>query len=269
MAIQRVENTGKTALITGAASGIGWELANIHASRGDDLILVARRKERLISLKNGLENEYGITVYVIVQDLSEQQAAETLYSKLKEKELKVDYLINNAGFGGHGLFHERPWKSDEAMIQVNVMALAHLTRLIVDDMVKRKEGKIMNVASMAGFAPGPLQAVYYATKAFVVSFSEAINNELKSSNVTVTVLCPGPTETEFFEVANTKGTRAFSRKSASAYDVALDGYNGMMSGKTMVIPGVVNKFLLFATKVTPRFLATKISRMMMEKEKTF
>jgi uncharacterized protein len=256
----------KTALITGASSGIGRELAKIHAKCGDDVILVARRKERLEALKNSLQQEYvDLNVHIIIQDLSLPKAATLLYEIVKERGLEVDYLINSAGFGGHGYFHERSWEIDESMIQLNVMTLVHLTRLFGDDMVKRQSGKILNVSSTAGFAPGPLHSVYYATKAFVTSFSEALSNELEDKNVSVTVLCPGPTKTEFYDVANTKETRAFKRKMASVADVAAQGHTGMMQGKSLVVPGVLNKFILFSMRFIPRFITTKISRMMMEK----
>ncbi len=256
---------GKLALITGASSGIGLELAKIHASKGDNLILVARREQLLLGLKNKLENEHGIKVHVIVKDLAQPNAGEELYAQVKSEGLQIDYLINNAGFGGRGKFHERPWEKDKDMINLNVMALVTLTRLFLNDMTERNEGRILNVASMAGFVPGPLQAIYFATKAFVVSFTEAIGNELSDTNVTVSVLCPGPTDTEFFEVANINGVRTSMRGVASANDVAVVGYDGLLSGKTIAIPGLMNKVLLLATRVFPRALTTKISRFMMEK----
>ncbi|MEC7839689.1 MAG: SDR family oxidoreductase [Chlamydiota bacterium] len=253
------------ALITGASSGIGLELAKVHAKRGGDLILVARRKELLEDLKKELESKYGVTVLVISKDLAKVNAAKELYQEVKKQNLIVDYLINNAGFGGRGKFHERSWENDKDMINLNVLALVELTRLFLDDMVALNKGAILNVASMAGFVPGPLQAIYYATKAFVVSFTEAIANELSNTKVTATVLCPGPTDTEFFDVANMTGVRGLKRGRASAKDVAQLGYDQMKQGKTIAIPGLMNKGLLFATRILPRSLATKISRYMMEK----
>jgi len=256
---------GKVALITGASSGIGLELAKIHASKGGDLILVARRRELLEKIKGDLESTFPISVRVIVKDLSDPNAAEELYREVKESGEVVDFLINNAGFGGRGKFHERPWEKDKDMINLNVMALVGLTRLFLDDMVARNEGKILNVASMAGFVPGPLQSIYYATKAFVISFSEAIANELSNTSITVTVLCPGPTDTEFFDVANMSGIRGLKRGTATAKDVAEVGYDHMISGKVIAIPGFMNKGLLLATRILPRAISTKISRFMMEK----
>lgn len=256
----------KVALITGGSSGIGQELAKIHARDGGDLILVARRKERLEAFKEELLKKYPeMNVLIIVQDLSEPNAVEKVYNTVKESGLQVDYLINNAGYGGHDFFHERSWEKHEAMIQVNIMALTHLTRLFLDDMVKRRSGKILNVASTAGFAPGPLQAVYYATKGYVISFSEALSNELKDYNISVTVLCPGATDTEFFIVADTKETRAFKRPIASPVDVAEKGYSGMKKGKTVVIPTFGDKILVFLSRVTPRVILRKVSRFLMEK----
>lgn len=255
-----------TALITGGSSGIGQELAKIHARNGGDLVLVARRKDRLETFKDYLKKKYPeVEVTTIVQDLSENGAAQKVYDAVKDSGIQVDYLINNAGYGGHDFFHERAWEKHEAMIQVNIMALTHLTRIFLDDMTKRRHGKILNIASTAGFAPGPLQAVYYATKAYVISFSEAIANELKDYNISVTVLCPGATDTEFFVVADTEETLAFKRPMASPVDVAEKGYSGMMSGKVVVIPGFLDKILIFLARFAPKSLIRKISRIMMEK----
>ncbi|MEM1283694.1 MAG: SDR family oxidoreductase [Chlamydiota bacterium] len=261
-----VDDNKKTALITGGSSGIGLELAKIHARGGGDLILVARRGDRLEKLKDELIKENpNLTVTLILQDLSEHGAAEKVYMAVKEYGLEVDYLINNAGYGGHDFFHERSWERHEAMIQVNTVALTGLTKLFLEDMILRRSGKILNVASTAGFAPGPLQAVYYASKSYVISFSEAISNELKEYNISVTVLCPGATNTEFFVVADTAETRAFKRPIASVVDVAESGYSGMLKGKTVVVPGIANKFLVFITRFTPRSLLLKTSRYLMEK----
>lgn len=255
----------KIALITGASSGLGVEFAKIHASQGHDLILVARRKERLEELKETLHENYHVAVQVICMDLSLESAANELYQKVKNSGLEVTYLINNAGFGGRGLFYKREWENDRDMIQLNVLTLAALTRYFLEDMIKRNEGKILNVGSVAGFFPGPLHATYYASKAFVMSFSEALNEELSDKNVSVTVLCPGATETEFSTVADTKGVKGAKLAPASAYSVALEGYRAMMAGKSFVVTGFVMKCLVFTSRLLPRFLVTKISRMMMEK----
>ncbi len=253
-----------TALVTGASSGIGAELARIHAERKGNLVLVARRADRLEALKAELEQAHGITAHVIAKDLSDPEAPQQIHDELAAQDVQIDYLINNAGFGYAGLFHEQNWARNEAMIKVNVVALAALTRLFAPEMAARGSGRILNVASMAGFLPGPLQAVYYATKAFVVSFSEATNNELAGTGVTVTALCPGPVKTEFLDQANLKHVRGLARY-VSAHGVAQAGYDAMRKGKTIIVPGVVNKLIIhLLLPLAPRKQATAISRAMME-----
>lgn len=255
-----------TALVTGASSGIGLELARIHAQNGGDLVIVARRKSRLDALKTDLEREYGVEVFVIPADLGEPRAAQNVYARTKESGIEVDVLINNAGFGGYGKFHERPWERDEAMIQLNVQTLCALTHAFLGDMVARDRGRILNVASTAGLVPGPLQAVYYATKAFVVSFSQAIAEELSDTNVSVTALCPGPVETEFGEVANFKGASAF-QKPASAVDVAKVGYQAMQQGRLVAINDWrISLLLNWMVPFLPRKTVLRLSRGYMEKK---
>ncbi len=231
----------KTALITGASYGIGLEMARIHAARKGNLVLVARSEDKLLQIKNELESKEGISVYVLAKDLTSPNAAKEVYDETQKAGISVDYLINNAGFGGLGLFHERDWELDRQMIQLNVMVLAELTHHFLKDMVKRNSGKILNVSSTAALMPGPLQAVYYATKAFVTSFSNALNEELSETAVTVTALMPGATATEFGRVSGMDKTSLFN-KSASAYEVALGGYEAMLQGKLDVYAGVPLKF---------------------------
>lgn len=253
------------ALITGASSGIGLELAHIHAEAKGDVILVARSKDKLEALGQELENKHGIKAHIFVSDLSKDQAAEQLYADVKAAGLEVDYLVNNAGFGGHGLFHERDWTKDNEMIALNIRALTALTRAFLPDMVARKSGRVLNVASMAGFLPGPLQAVYYATKAYVVSFSQAINNELGGTGVTVTALCPGATDTGFLDVADLGGT-SMKDMLVPARPVADVGYKAMLRAKPIAIPGFMNKLLAHVViRLLPKNLIVKISRKTMEK----
>jgi short-subunit dehydrogenase len=255
-----------TALITGASSGIGAELARIHAEHKGNLVLVARRLERLETLKSELEQAHGITVHVIAKDLTDPEAPKQIHNELMTRGIRIDYLINNAGFGNGGFFHQQDWAKNEAMIKVNVSALAALTRWFVPEMVAYGTGRILNVASMAAFLPGPLQAVYYASKAFVVSFSEAVNNELAGTGVTVTALCPGPVDTEFIERANLRKAKGFAR-TVSARGVAKAGYRAMLKGKTIIVPGLVNKLVIhLLLPLTTRKQATAISRTMMEKK---
>lgn len=261
-----MKSSSQAALITGASSGIGMELARIHAANGGQLVLAARRKERLESLKADIEARYDTTAAVIAVDLSEPDATDTVCRELTEKGIAPDILINNAGFGDHGFFHKGDWDSYHPMIGVNVTALTALTHRLLPDMVRRGNGKIMNVASMAGFLPGPLNAVYYATKAYVVSFSEALANELSGTGVTITALCPNATATEFAEVATMDGVRSFRGFVASARDVAEYGYKAMMHGKPVAVPGMANRLLVHGLlRFFPRGLVTRISRMTMEK----
>ncbi len=227
----------KVALITGASSGIGKELANIHAEKGGDLIIVARSKNKLDELKKKLEEKHKISVMVIAKDLTQLNAPKEIYNEIKNAGIEIEYLINNAGFGGIGKFHERDWEKDLAMINLNITALTALTRLFLPDMVERNKGRILNVSSTASLMPGPLQAVYYASKAYVTSFSNAIAEELHDTNITVTALLPGATETEFGAVSGMDKTVLFE-KTASARKVAEDAYNGMMKAKLNIITGV-------------------------------
>ena len=233
----------KLALITGASSGIGKELARIHASKNGDLILVARRIEELKKLKLELEEQFKIKVWVIEQDLTATNAAKEVYEFTKSNQLEVDYLFNNAGFGGHGFFVDRPIAKDLEMIDLNVRALVELSHLFLQDMKIRKAGKILNTASTAGFLPGPLQATYFATKAFVVSFSEALAHELKPHNISVTALCPGPVKTEFEKTAGMTGGNLFE-KAASAKSTAEKGYRAMEKGKVICISDPVLNILI-------------------------
>ncbi|NUQ81244.1 MAG: SDR family oxidoreductase [Bacteroidetes bacterium] len=254
-------NTSKTALITGASGGIGLELARVHASKGDHLVLVARSADRLSALKSELEQRWKVRVTFFATDLSLPDAARTIYNELKNQSISVDYLINNAGFGEFGFFHETNWEREEKMIQLNITTLTQFTKLFLKDMVARGSGRIMNVASTAAFQPGPTMAVYYATKAYVLHFSEAVNNEVRDKGVTVTALCPGPTESGFQEAASLKGSRLVSlRRFPSSESVAKYGYKAMMKGKAVAIHGGLNVLLTFTVRLTPRWLIVRLIR---------
>jgi short-subunit dehydrogenase len=225
-----------TALITGASNGIGLELAKVHASKGDNLVLVARNKSKLDELKKELEKQYKITVYTIGKDLSAQNAAQEVYEETTKQNIQVDYLINNAGFGDFGMFVETDWNKELQMINLNITTLTQFTKLYLQDMVKHRSGKIMNVASTAAFQSGPTMAVYYATKAYVLSFSEAIDNEVSDKGVTVTTLCPGATESGFQAAAAMEESNLVKgKKLPTSKEVAEYGYNAMMKGKTVAI----------------------------------
>ena len=252
-------------LITGASSGIGRELALIHAERGGDLVIIARDREKLEELKKEIENKYSVNVVVIIKDLSLPGAGMEVYSQVKEAGIKIDYLINNAGFGGIGKFYERDWNKDLAMINLNIVALTELTRMFLPDFVKRNEGKILNVSSTASLIPGPLQAVYFATKAYVTSFSNALAEELSDTNITITALLPGATKTEFGKISGMDKTLMF-QKTASARKVAQDGYDAMMAGKLNIISGITfpQKILFLLIPFLPKRMLLKQIRIMQE-----
>lgn len=244
-----MENSpNKVALITGASAGIGLALAELHASKGGDLVLVARRNERLESIKSDFEKRYKIKVYIITKNLSKKESPHEIYEELKEKDLCIDYLINNAGFSRQGYFHEISWQLNESMIMVNVLAMVELTHLILPEMIARKSGRILNVASSAAFAPGgPLQTIYFAGKAFIVSFSQGLAGELENTGITVTTLCPGATETEFEKISGLDKTKLFSsEKVFTATEVAADGYEAMLRGDLIKLSALtrINKFVL-------------------------
>ena len=246
------------ALITGASSGIGKEFAFIHAETGGDLVLIARRNEKLQEIKNDIERKFKVNVHTISKDLSVPNASQEIFDEIVNEGIEVEYLINNAGFGGQGKFHEREWEQDLAMINLNITALTHLTRLFLPSMVKRNSGKILNVSSTASYMPGPLQAVYYATKAFVTFFSNAISEELSDTNVSVTNLMPGATETEFAKTSGMDKTDLFS-KAFSARSVAEDGYNGMLERKMDVVSGLTTsqKLMMNIIPFTPKRMLLK------------
>jgi short-subunit dehydrogenase len=254
-----------TALITGASSGIGMELAKIHAEKGGDLVIVARRAEKLQALKEEIEGKFDSQVLVISKDLTQANAPQEVYDQLKQEGIQIDYLINNAGFGGRGKFHERAWEKDLAMINLNIVALTALTRFFLPDFVARNSGKILNVSSTASLTPGPLQAVYYATKAYVTFFSNAIAEELHDTNITVTALLPGATETEFAKTSDMDKTSLFDN-TFSAYEVALDGYNGMLAGKMDVLAGVSfsQKLMMRSLPFMPKKMRLSTIRKMQE-----
>nr|WP_027625991.1 SDR family oxidoreductase [Clostridium lundense] len=251
-----VDNKNENVLITGASSGIGYELAKVFAKNGYNLILVARRVDILEELKESLSKEYDIMVKVIGIDLIKPNSVEYVFEQIKNCKLSIDILVNNAGIGSCGLFSETNLKKIEDTIQLNITALTKCTKFAVDEMLKRKSGKILNVASTGAYQPGPLISVYYATKAYVLSFSEAIYNELKPYNVTVTALCPGTTSTEFSKNAG-KGDL---KNAMSARKVAEMAYKGLMKDKRIVIPGALNKFLVCMSKLIPRSLLAIIVR---------
>lgn len=246
----------KTALITGATSGLGYEFVKLFAEDGYNLVLVARDRKKLEEIKQSYNN---IEVAVIAKDLSVQGAPVEVFEEVEKQGFAIDILVNNAGFGLMGRFDELDIQKQLNMIQLNIAALTELTYYCLQKMKQRNSGRILNVASTAAFQPGPLMAVYYATKAFVLSFSEALVEELAGSAVTVTTLCPGPTKTNFGSVANVEGTKMFSRAMASDI-VAKKGYEALMSGKRVIVTGGFNKAGALGAKFMPRSIAAKIAK---------
>lgn len=253
-----------TALVTGASSGIGEELARLFAQDRYDLVLVARDRSKLDSLAAALGKDHSIAAHVIPADLAEPQGPEQVVAAVRALGLDIDVLVNNAGVGTYGPFGAQTVASQLGMIQVNMTALTHLTGLLLPGMMARRAGKILNVGSTAGFQPGPLMAVYYATKAYVLSFSEALANELEGSGVTVTCLCPGPTRTAFQARAQMERSKLVSGRLMDAAAVARAGYAGLMRGKHIVIPGLQNRLLAQSIRFSPRQTVVRIVRRMME-----
>ncbi|HXU69297.1 MAG TPA: SDR family oxidoreductase [Polyangia bacterium] len=251
----------KTALVTGASSGIGLDLAKQFASEGYDVALVARSEGKLKEVAAAIERDHKVRAHVVTADLAKAGAADALVAALEARGIDVDVLVNNAGYASYGAFEKTDLADELNMIQVNVVALTHLTKLFVRKMVAKKSGRVLNVASTAAFQPGPLMAVYYATKAYVLSFSEALANELGGTGVTVTALCPGPTATGFQARAQMEESKLVRGKAIMTSEtVARAGYTGLMKGKTVVIPGVSNKMMAQAVRFLPRNTVTKLVR---------
>lgn len=246
------------ALITGASSGIGAELARLCAADGYAVILVARRADRLAELAAKLAREYGVPARAIAVDLSDRAARQALFDQTRGDAIEI--LVNNAGFGLRGRYTETDWVTEARMIEVNMTALAHLTKLFAKDMLSRGSGRILNVGSTAAFVPGPFMAMYYASKAFVVSFSLSIANEFRGTGVSVTVLCPGPTKTEFDIAAGLGDSNLFKGPTMTAAEVAREGYAAMLAGKTEVIAGARNRWMILLTRLAPRTLLARVTR---------
>ena len=255
----------QTVLITGASGGIGYELAKLFARDHHNLVLVARSTDKLAQAATELQAQ-GVAVKTIALDLAAAPAPKFLFDQLQSAGVSVDILINNAGYGVFGDFAHMPEEEILGQINLNITALTYLTRLFLPSMVQRRSGRIMNVASTAGFQPGPLMAVYYATKAYVISFSEALANELRNTGVTVTCFCPGATHTGFAKRAGTEKSRLFKQLGAmNAEKVALDGYRAVMEGRTLAISGVHNWLVAESTRFAPRKMVTAVSRWVAEK----
>lgn len=250
----------KTAVITGASSGLGLEFVNLFANDGYNLVVIARNEKKLLELKKEFSN---INITVIPKDLSMPNASKEIMDEIQTKKISVDVLVNNAGFGLLGSFENLDIEQQLNMIHLNISSLTELTYHLLPELKKSKHGKILNVASTAAFQPGPNMAVYYATKAYVLSFSEALAEELKEDNITVTTLCPGATKTNFSSVAKVENTKMFSNAMSSDV-VAQQGYHALMQGKGVVITGGFNKVGALAAKFLPRRTAAKVAKLVMK-----
>lgn len=253
-----------TAIITGASFGIGREFARICARRGYDLLLTARSQQQLELLAGEIRTQTNRTVGILPKDLAQPAAPREIFEDIRGLNLQPEILINNAGFGLVGRFWELDEVQQMEMIQLNVTALSHLTRLFLPGFVERRRGRILNVASTAAFQPGPLMSVYYATKAYVVSFSEAIHNEARDYGVSVTCLCPGPTRTEFQDRAGASKTKLFSSRAMEAREVAEIGFAAMEAGKPLAIAGRMNALMAFLTRFAPIQFTARMARRFQE-----
>lgn len=257
-------NKSKTVLITGASSGIGKQLSKFFAKDNYNLILTARNEKKLDDIAEKLRKSYNSQITIIKKDLSKTDSAEELYKEIKSRNLKIDILINNAGFGKSGPFCSKDNETYSEMIRLNILSLTILTNLALKDMIKNGSGKILNVASTGAYVPGPYTAVYYATKAYVLSFTEAISNEIKNTGINISVLCPGPTLSGFAERAG----RENSKIAMNSESVARIAYKGLLKNKKLIIPGFTNKVAVFFSKLLPgKLTAGFISRMQKGKMK--
>ncbi len=252
----------KTTLITGASTGIGYELAKLFAADGHNLVLVARNAAKLQTAADDLHRQFSITATPIAKDLSSPAAVTELAADLQNRDLVIDTLVNNAGFGAAGPFVKINTDAQLDMLQVNIISLVHLTRLLLPAMIQRNTGGLLNISSTAAFQPGPYMAVYYASKAFVLSFTEALAEELRLTNVHVSALCPGPTRTQFQDRAGIGDSALFKGKFlriADAASVAKAGYIGLQRRKRIVVPGLLNKISTQIVRVAPRSITAKIA----------
>jgi len=263
----KTDHTKKTALVTGASSGIGRELTRIFAREGYDIVITARREERLMTIKNKLEKEFDNSVFVYACDLSKSDSPQKLYAYVNSLSIRINVLVNNAGIGDFGFFSKSDQKKNTAMINLNIASLTHLTHIFLPDLMSHDKSYIMNVASTAAFQPGPLMSVYYASKHYVLAFSEAIANELNESGVIVSTLCPGPTASEFQDTSNMEKSKLFEMfPVASSADVAEFGYKALIKEKRVAIYGLLNKIGAKTTALLPRKLVTAAARFIMEKK---
>ena len=259
-------NNSKTALVTGAASGLGFELALLLAKDAYNLILIDIDSEKLEKAKTTILDISKTQITLIIKDLSINNIAKDIYEEINNKE--IDVIVNNAGFGLFGTFYDTDWERESEMLHLHILTTTHLIKLFLPDMIKRESGKILNLSSLAAFQPGPLMALYYASKAYILSFSQAISNELKGTGVSVTVLCPGPTKTGFQDVVSEGSSgNKIEFNMACPKQVAAYGYKAMHKGRVVAIPGLFNKFLSILPRMLTRNRTTKIVRQIQDKNR--
>jgi len=251
----------KTSIVTGGASGIGLEFVKLLLEDNYKVFIIDNNKENLENLDNKLKSKNFECIY---QDMSKTKSPKKIYDKLKKKD--IDILINNAGFGTFGKFYKTKWKVEKKMINLHVLNTTHLTKLFLKDMVKRNDGKILNIASVAAFQPGPLMSLYYATKAFILHFTEAISNEVKDKNISISVLCPGQTKTNFQQHVSSKKNK-INFNTGCPVKVAKYGYKALKNNITVSVPGLINKFVVFLGRILPRSTSTNLVRYIQEKNR--
>lgn len=252
------------ALITGASSGLGADFAQLFAERGYSLILTARREDRLTALKENIAKDYDVDVQICPCDLSEKEGPEKLHQFVEENDLELGVLVNNAGIGSFGYFEEANWQDIYGMMNLNMQSLVHLTQLCLPNLQKQKKAKILMVSSVAGFTPCPFYAAYAATKSFVLSFSMALRKELENTNIEISILCPGSTETEFHKVSGRKHGQSVKKMMMSSYEVAKLGVDGLFQKKPIVVPGWFNKLSAFINRILPRTTAVNLAHKVMK-----
>jgi short-subunit dehydrogenase len=259
------ENKNRTVLITGTTSGIGYELSKLFAINGFKLVLVSRDEKKLKAQKENFANKYGVEIYTIAKDLSDPKSPEEVFSEVQGKGIHVDILVNNAGFNESGSFDKTSLEKELQMLRLHIVSLTHMTKLFLKGMVQKRYGKILNLGSTGSFAPCPLDAVYCATKAYVLSFSSAIRIELEGTGVMVSTLCPGATRTEFAKKANIEDTKLFSRFVMEPQRVAEIAYSGLMKNKKVIIAGTYNKLMVASMTFTPNKILEKVSLSLLSK----
>jgi short-subunit dehydrogenase len=254
----------KYALVTGASSGIGYELAKRFAKDGKNIVVVARRRDRLEQLKRDIENDYRTRVVVLVKDLSKPSSPQEIFTELEQQNINIDVLVNNAGYSVWGMFSQTELQRELDMIQVNITSLTHLTKLFLKKMLDNKSGKILNVSSGVGFYSAPLMAVYASTKSYVLHFSEALADELKGTGVTVTCLFPDATKTEFWEMANASRSRA-TKAMENPAKTAENGYRALEKGKKFILSGgLINRLAPITVRIAPRSLIIRSCKYFLE-----